>query len=114
MVFVRGGNDRSTFAVISLWGKFGGLQACGAQISAPRPKIPKGSPHDEFAKTRGGRRAVQKPLNGNKLSAHHLASMGKIQGTLCISDPINLRKCKSGDHARGASPRFATSLNLCS
>src|SRR6266480_6732533 len=30
MVFVRGGNDRSTFAVISLWGKFGGLQACGA------------------------------------------------------------------------------------
>ncbi|PYX54245.1 MAG: hypothetical protein DMG76_22540 [Acidobacteria bacterium] len=28
-------------------------------------------------------------MNGNKLSARHLASMGKIQGTLCISAPIN-------------------------
>jgi hypothetical protein len=47
----------------------------------------------------GGRSAVQKLLNGGKLSAHYLASMGKIQGTLCISRLINLRKCKFGDHA---------------
>jgi hypothetical protein len=66
------------------------------------------------ARTRGGRSAIQKLLNGRKLIARDLASMGKIQGTLCISGPINLRKCKSGDHARGASPRFATCLNLCS
>jgi hypothetical protein len=38
---------------------------------------------------------MQKPLNGGKLGAHHLASIGKIQGTLCISGLINLRKCKS-------------------
>jgi hypothetical protein len=63
--------------------------------------VSENSLHNEFAKTRGGRRAIQKPLNGSKLSARHLASMGKIQGTLCISGPINLRKCKSGDHALG-------------
>src|SRR6267143_1825645 len=57
--------------------------------------IPKTSPHAEFAKTRIGRSAIQKLLNRGKLSARHLASMGKIQGTLCISGPINLRKCKS-------------------
>src|SRR5258708_1097433 len=43
----------------------------------------------------GGRSALQKPLNGSNLSARHLASMGKIQGTLCISGPINLREYKS-------------------
>jgi len=43
------------------------------------------SPHDEFAKTRGGRSAFQKLLNGRKLIPRHLASMGKIQGTLRIS-----------------------------
>ncbi len=31
---------------------------------------------------------------------------------LCISDPINLRKCKSGDHARGAS-RDSQRLSIC-
>ncbi len=36
--------------------------------------------------------------------------MGKIQGTLCISDPINLRKCKSGDHARGANHRTRAAM----
>ena len=46
-------------------------------------------------KTRGGRRAIQKLLNGRKLIAGHLTSMAKIQGTLCISGLINLRKCKS-------------------
>jgi hypothetical protein len=56
------------------------------------PLVSESSPHDEFAKTRGGRRAIQKPLNGSKLSARHLASIGEIQGTLCISDPTNLRK----------------------
>jgi hypothetical protein len=61
--------------------------------------ISESSPHDEFCKNMGGRRAIQKPLNGSKLSARHLASMGKIQGTLCISGPVNLRKCESGDHA---------------
>ena len=63
--------------------------------------VSESSPHDEFCKNRGGRRATQKPLNGSKLNARHLASMGKIQGTLCISGLINLRKCKSGDHALG-------------
>jgi hypothetical protein len=46
-------------------------------------------------KTRVGRSAIQKLLNGGKLSARHLASMGKIMGTLCISRLINLRKRKS-------------------
>ena len=63
--------------------------------------VSKSSPHDEFAKTRGGRSAIQKLLNGRKLIARDLASMGKIQGTLCISGPIKLRKCESGDHALG-------------
>ena len=52
------------------------------------------SPHGEFAKTQGGRSAIQKLLNGRKLIARHLTSMGKIQGTLCISRLLNLRKCK--------------------
>jgi hypothetical protein len=39
--------------------------------------------------------AIQKLLNGGKLSVHHLTSMGKNQWTLCISGLINLRKCKS-------------------
>ncbi len=52
--------------------------------------VSQSSPHDEFCKNMGGRRAIQKPLNGSKLSARHLASMGEIQGTLCISGPINL------------------------
>ncbi len=50
------------------------------------------SPHDEFCKNTGGRRAIQKPLTASKLNARHPASMGKIQGTLCISGLINLRK----------------------
>ena len=53
------------------------------------------SPHNEFTKTRRGRSAIQKLLNGGKLSPRHLASMGKIQGTLCISRLIEHRKCKS-------------------
>jgi hypothetical protein len=53
------------------------------------------SPHDEFAKTSGGRSAIQKLLNGRKLIARDLASMWKIQGTLCISRFLDLRKCKS-------------------
>jgi hypothetical protein len=57
--------------------------------------IPESSPHDEFAKSWGGRSAIQKLLNGGKLNARHLASMVKIQGTLCISGHINLRKRKS-------------------
>ena len=57
--------------------------------------ISESSLHDEFAKTRRGRSAIQKLLNGGKLSARYLASMGKIQGTPCISLLINLRKCKS-------------------
>ena len=42
----------------------------------------------------GGRRAIQKLLNGRKLIARDPASMGKIRGTLCISRLLNLRKCK--------------------
>jgi len=57
--------------------------------------IPKSSARDRFSKTRRGRSAIQKLLNGDKLSARNLASMGKIQGTLRISRLINLRKCKS-------------------
>jgi putative transposase len=53
------------------------------------------SSHGEFAKTWGGRSAIQKLLNRGKLSTRRLASMGKIMGTLCISRLINLRKYKS-------------------
>jgi hypothetical protein len=38
---------------------------------------------------------MRKVLNGGKLSARYLASMGKIQGTLRISRLIDHRKCKS-------------------
>ena len=38
---------------------------------------------------------MQKGLNGGKLSALYLASMVKIQGTLCISYLIDHRKCNS-------------------
>jgi hypothetical protein len=68
--------------------------------------VSESSPHDEFAKTRGGRSAIQKLLNGRKLIARDLASMGKIRGTLGISRLIDLRKCKSVNHALG-SVRFA-------
>ena len=39
--FEEVGTDRSTFAVISLWGKFGGLHACAATFSyiLPPPNI---------------------------------------------------------------------------
>jgi hypothetical protein len=39
--FEEVGTDRSTFAVISLWGKFGGLHACGSTFShmVPLPSI---------------------------------------------------------------------------
>jgi len=47
-----------------------------------------------FSETRGGRSAIQKLLNGRKLIARHLTSMGKIQGILCISRRLNLRRCK--------------------
>jgi hypothetical protein len=57
--------------------------------------VSKSSRHDEFAKSLGGRSAIQKLLNEGKLNARHLASMVKIQGILCISGLINLRKCKS-------------------
>jgi hypothetical protein len=65
--------------------------------------IPESSPHDEFAKSWGGRSAIQKLLNGGKLNARHLASMGKIQGTLCISGLINLSEMQIGDHALGST-----------
>jgi len=74
--------------------------------------VSKSSPDVEHAKTRVGRSAIQKLLNGGKLSARHLATMGKIMGTLCISGLINLRKCKSGDDALG--PACASqSLLIC-
>jgi hypothetical protein len=38
----------------------------------------------------------RKLLNGIKLGARQLASMGKSQGTLCISRRIKPRKCKLG------------------
>jgi hypothetical protein len=48
------------------------------------------------------------------LSAHHLASMGKIQGTLCISGPINLRNANPVIAHSTRGLRSAVSLNLCS
>jgi hypothetical protein len=39
--------------------------------------------------------------------------MGEIQGTLCISGPINLRKCKSGDLTRSAQPARNGVLSIC-
>src|SRR5260370_42466154 len=38
--------------------------------------VSESSPHGEFAKTRGGRSAIQKLLNGRKLIARDLANMG--------------------------------------
>jgi hypothetical protein len=67
--------------------------------------------HDEFCKNMGGRRAIQKPLNGSKLNGRNLASRGKIQGTLRISRHIDLRKCKSVNHALGSSSRSVVPLN---
>jgi hypothetical protein len=66
--------------------------------------VSESSPHDEFAKTRGGRRAIQKPLNGSKLSARQLASMGKIQGTLCISRSSIWSKAGRCSHVRKLGP----------
>jgi hypothetical protein len=54
--------------------------------------IPKSSPDDKYVETRGGRSAIQKLLNGGKLSARHRASMGEIRGTLRISRRIDFRK----------------------
>ena len=65
--------------------------------------FPESSPHDEFGKTRGGRSAIQKLLNGRKLIGSDLASMGRIRGTLRISRLIDLRKCKSVNHALGSA-----------
>ena len=73
--------------------------------------IPKSSPRDGFARMRGGRRAIQKPLNESKLSARNLASMGKIRGPrvfLVSSISGNADRCSR----TGPSPRFAVSLNL--
>jgi hypothetical protein len=53
------------------------------------------SSHNKSAKTWRGRSAIQKLLNGGKLSAHEVASLEKIHGTVCISGLINLRNCKS-------------------
>jgi hypothetical protein len=39
-------------------------------------------------------------LNGAKLSARHLASMGKTMGTPCISGVIDIWKCKKDFRAR--------------
>jgi len=44
-------------------------------------------------KTRVGRSAIQKLLNGDKLSARHPASMGKIMETLAFFQLINPPKC---------------------
>jgi hypothetical protein len=64
------------------------------EVSIHKSFIPKSSSHDKFSEARGARSAIQKPLNGGQLSARHLASMGKIRGTLCISRLLNLRICK--------------------
>jgi hypothetical protein len=71
------------------------------------------SPHEEFAKTGGGRSAIWKVVNGGKLSAHYFASMGKIQGILRISRLIYLRKRKSVNRALG-SARASPCLSIAS
>jgi hypothetical protein len=48
-----------------------------------------------FQKHEEAGRAIQKVLNGGKLSARYLASVGKIQGTLRICRLSNLQKSKS-------------------
>jgi hypothetical protein len=62
------------------------------------------SPRNEFAKARGGRSAIQKLLNGRKLIARHLTSMGKIQGTLCISGLSICSKADLSSRVRKVSP----------
>jgi len=67
--------------------------------------VSKSSRHDEFAKSLGGgRSAIQKLLNGGKLSAHYVASMGKIQGTLCISRSSIWSKAGRCSHLRKLGP----------
>ena len=66
--------------------------------------VSKSSRHDEFAKSLGGRSAIQKLLNGGKLSAHYVASMGKIQGTLCISRSSIWSKAGRCSHVRKLGP----------
>jgi len=63
-----------------------------------------------FAKTRGGRSAIQKLLNGGKLSARHLASMGKIQGTLCISRLIGSSEMQISCRLTGKVPLADSTL----
>jgi len=57
--------------------------------------ISKTSLHADYAKTRVGRSAIQKLLNRSKLSARHLASMGRIMGTLRICRLIELWRNES-------------------
>jgi hypothetical protein len=56
--YQEAGTDRSTFAVISLWGKFGGLFACGATFSYIVP-LPNNFLTRLFSKTRLKRKDFQ-------------------------------------------------------
>src|SRR6185295_13727150 len=51
-------------------------------------------------------------IERSKLSAHYLATMGKIQGTLRISRLLNLRAMQIGDHALGPA-RASQRLSIC-
>src|SRR5690349_20307762 len=42
--------------------------------------IPKSSPHDKYSKTLRGRSAIQKTLNGGRVSTRHLPTVGKCWG----------------------------------
>jgi len=48
----------------------------------PSRLVSESSRHDQLAKTRGRRSAIKKLLNGRKLIARDLASMGEIRGIL--------------------------------
>jgi len=125
------GTDRRTFAVISLWRKFGGLHARAATFVyvVPLPNIfltrlfsklrLKRKDFQEilrlpweFSKTRRGRSAIQKLLNGRKLIGSDLASMGKIRGTLRISRMIWSSEMQISKSRARLSSRFAVPSQL--
>jgi hypothetical protein len=57
---------------------------------------------------------MQKVLNGGKLNAHYLASVGKIEGTLRIFRLIEHRKCRSVISRQAQLARFAVCLSIVS
>ncbi len=50
--------------------------------------VSESSPHAEFTKTRRGRHAIQRRLNGSKLNPRYVTSMVRIQGIVAFHSTI--------------------------